>query len=112
MRAVWMEVFYDGSDEPSISVPCLDFFGVPHRRPVLYSSAVMTMQEGKGFNSYLPMPFQKRIRIELTNSSLNPIPLYYQVNYTPERSRARWGLPARYLESSEPDGPEGGLHNP
>src|SRR5579864_9068262 len=32
MRAVWMEVFYDGRAEPSISVPCLDFFGLPHGR--------------------------------------------------------------------------------
>ena len=33
MRAVWMEVFYDGAEEPSLSVPCLDFFGLPHGRP-------------------------------------------------------------------------------
>ena len=34
MRAVWLEAYYDGSDEPSISVPCVDFFGLPHGRPV------------------------------------------------------------------------------
>ena len=88
MRGIWMEMFYDDADEPSVSVPCLDFFGIPHGRPVPYASAVMTMQEGKGFNSYLPMPFQKRIRIELTNSSPKSIPLYYQVDYTLEDSPA------------------------
>ena len=29
MRSLYVEVFYDGSDEPSVSVPCLDLFGLP-----------------------------------------------------------------------------------
>src|SRR5262245_18156289 len=33
MRAPVLEVFYDGAAEPSISVPALDFFGLPHGRP-------------------------------------------------------------------------------
>ena len=40
MRSLWMEVRYDGASEPSISVPCLDFFGMPHGRPVAYTSAL------------------------------------------------------------------------
>src|SRR5688572_23706990 len=32
MRAFVLEVFYDGADKPSISVPVLDFFGCPHGR--------------------------------------------------------------------------------
>ena len=32
MRAVVLEVFYDGRTDPSISVPALDFFGLPHGR--------------------------------------------------------------------------------
>ena len=55
--ALFLEVFYDGADEPSVSVPCLDFFGLPHGRPVAYDSALTSAQEGRGFNSYLPMPF-------------------------------------------------------
>ena len=30
MRAMVLEVFYDGLDEPSVSAPCLDFFGLTH----------------------------------------------------------------------------------
>src|SRR5690349_21052524 len=33
MRGMVVEVFYDGVDEPSVSAPCLDFFGLPHGRP-------------------------------------------------------------------------------
>ena len=61
MRALYLEVFYDGADEPSVSVPCLDFFGLPHGRPVAYHSALTSAQEGRGFNSYVPMPFRARI---------------------------------------------------
>jgi hypothetical protein len=85
MRAVFIEVFYDDATEPSISVPCLDFFGVAHGRPVAYASALTTMPEGRGFNAFFPMPFRGRIRVELTNASSRAIELYYQIDYTRQR---------------------------
>jgi len=85
MRAVWLEVFYDGASEPSVSVPCLDFFGVPHGRPVAFASALTAVQEGRGFNSWIPLPFRRQLRIELTNSSSQPAILYYEVDYTLQR---------------------------
>src|SRR5919112_6657594 len=45
MRAIWIEVYYDGASEPSVSVPCLDFFGMPMGRPVAYTSAMASAQE-------------------------------------------------------------------
>jgi hypothetical protein len=86
MRAVSIEVFYDGLPAPSVSVPLLDFFGLPHGRPAAFSSALLTCQEGRGFNSYLPMPFGERVRMELSNSSARPILCYYQIDYTLEPS--------------------------
>jgi hypothetical protein len=85
MRALFLEVFYDDGDEPSVSVPCLDFFGLPHGRPVAYASALTAVQEGRGFNSYVPMPFGGRIRIELVNGSPRRTMLYYQVDCTLQR---------------------------
>jgi hypothetical protein len=84
MRGVWMEAFYDGATDPSVSVPCFDFFGLPHGRPVPYLSALMTAQEGRGFNAFVPMPFTRHLRVELTNSAAVPIVLYYQIDYTLE----------------------------
>ena len=81
-RAVWMEVYYDGSDAPSISLPCLDFFGLPHGRPIHYISAMIAAQEGRGFNAYFPMPFRESVRIELTNATPKRMPFYYQIDYT------------------------------
>src|SRR4051794_28373554 len=82
MRGAVLEVFYDGADEPSVSVPCLDLFGVAHGRPVAYSSALTAMQEGSGFSSWIPMPFRQGVRIELLNASNRTMTLYYQVDYT------------------------------
>ena len=82
LRALVLEIFYDGAEEPSVSVPCLDFFGLPHGRPVAYHSALTAVNEGRGFNSYVPMPFRDRIRIELVNGGARSTTLYYQVDYT------------------------------
>jgi hypothetical protein len=88
MRALFVEVFYDGADQPSVSVPCLDFFGLPHGRPVPYHSALTSAQEGRGFNSYVPMPFDGHARVEIVNAGTTPTTLYYQIDYTLETSFA------------------------
>ena len=82
MRSLILEVFYDGADEPSISVPVLDFFGLAHGRAVAYHSALTAVQEGRGFNSYVPMPFERRVRIEFHNAGEHGTLLYYQIDYT------------------------------
>jgi hypothetical protein len=82
MRAWYLELFYDDLDEPSGSVPCLDFFGAPHGRPVAMSHLLGAIQEGRGFNSFVPMAFGERMRIEVINGGPRARPLYYQVDYT------------------------------
>ena len=82
MRAVWIEIYTDGAREPQASLPCLDFFGCPHGRPVAYHSRFSAAQEGRGFNCWLPMPFRRALRIELTNGGSRPLPLYYQFAFT------------------------------
>ena len=82
MRSQLIEIFYEGSDEPSVSAPCLDFFGMPHGRPVAYQSALASAHEGRGFNSYAPMPFRQNVRVEYVNASPSPATLYFQIDYT------------------------------
>jgi hypothetical protein len=82
MRALLLEVRYDGRAEPSISVPLLDFFGLPLGRPVEYSSSLASAQEGRGFNAYFPMPFRERLHCAFTNHSARAVMLYYQIDYT------------------------------
>lgn len=92
MRGLWMEIYYDDAAEPSVSVPCLDFFGLAHGRPVAYESALQAVQEARGFNSWIPMPFHERLRLELTNDSGRSFPFYYQLGYTLGRVDDEVGL--------------------
>jgi hypothetical protein len=82
LRSLVLEVRYDGRAEPSISVPLPDFFGAVHGRPVPYASALQSTQEGRGFNSWVPMPFRHHLHVELTNHSPKPVELYYQLDLT------------------------------
>jgi hypothetical protein len=82
MRGLVLEVFYDDRPGPSVSVPVLDFFGLPQGRPVPYASALTTAQEGRGFNSFVPMPFAGRVRFEVVNASERRQVLYFQIDYT------------------------------
>jgi D-arabinan exo alpha-(1,3)/(1,5)-arabinofuranosidase (non-reducing end) len=84
MRSLRLEVFYDGLPEPSVSVPVLDFFGLPHGRWAEYYSALMSVNEGRGLNCHIPMPFGRSVRVEFTNDSSHYIVLYYQIDYTLE----------------------------
>ena len=49
----------------------------------------IAVQEGRGFNSYVPMPFGEHVRIEATNGGARSIILYYQVDYTLAAARRR-----------------------
>jgi hypothetical protein len=82
MRALVLEVFYDDATEPSISVPVLDFFGLPHGRPVAVHTALTAVQEGRGFNSFVPIPFDRKVRVEFLNASERSTILYFQIDYT------------------------------
>ncbi|WP_216216019.1 glycoside hydrolase family 172 protein [Amycolatopsis aidingensis] len=95
-RALYLEVFYDELTEPSISVPCLDFFGAPHGRPVGFASALSSIQEARGCNSFVPMAFGDRFRAEFVNGSSRPVKLYYQVDYTLEETAGTGRLHASF----------------
>ena len=84
MRSVILEGFYDGMAEPSISVPMLDFFGLPNGRPAAYFSALTSVAEGRGYNAYFPMPFRSHLRLQLSYAGKVPISLFYQIDYTLE----------------------------
>lgn len=86
LRALTLEVFYDGAALPSVSVPALDFFGLPHGRPAEHYSALFSTNEGHGFNAFVPMPFRRAVRVEFINASPQPTVLYYEIDFTLEPS--------------------------
>ncbi len=60
MRGLILEVFYGDATEPSISVPALDFFGLPHGRPVAFSSALLTRARGARLQLLRPDALPRR----------------------------------------------------
>jgi hypothetical protein len=83
-RAIRLEMFYDGLQEPSICVPLFDFFGLPHGRLAEYYSALISVNNGRGLNSHIPMPFRDSVLVRVTNESHQHIWLFYQIDYTLE----------------------------
>lgn len=69
-----LRVYYHGSPTPAIDVPVGDFFGAGHGR-ALYRSIPLGTDSPDGYYCYWPMPFHKRVRIELTNSTAAGIPI-------------------------------------
>lgn len=90
LRKLVLKMYWDGETEPSVLVPVGDFFGVGHGLTTNYVSLPMVMapREGHGLNCYLPMPFSKGARIEVTSENFaSEIRLYYNIDYE------RWDKP-------------------
>lgn len=84
-RWVSLRVYYDDQTEPSINVPLGDFFANGIDGTAIINSAPIAVNPKGGMNSYWPMPFKKRIRIEITNDGLEKInEFFYQISYSLE----------------------------
>jgi hypothetical protein len=91
LRDLRIEMFWDGSPRPAVSVPFGDFFGCGLGRVVPFECALFSSPEGRSFNCFIPMPFRTGARITITNSSNKDlIHLFYDVDllmdveHTPE----------------------------
>lgn len=81
-RTLSLRVSYDQSDHPSIHVPLGDFFANGIDGQALVNSAMIAVNPRGCMNSYWPMPFRQRIRIEIANDGPQPVrELFYQVTY-------------------------------
>ncbi|MCF1422320.1 glycoside hydrolase family 172 protein [Mangrovimonas futianensis] len=69
LRSLKIEMFWDGSDKPAVSVPIGDFFGVGLGQRVPFESALFSDPEGRSFNCIIPMPFKTEAKITVTNES-------------------------------------------
>jgi hypothetical protein len=49
---------------------------------VAVHTALTAVQEGRGFNSYVPIPFDGKVRVEFLNGSERGTILYFQLDYT------------------------------
>ena len=67
-----LRVRYDDQPEHAIDVPVAHFFGAGHER-VPYKSLPLGTDGPDGFYSYWPMPYRRRVVVELLNTTGEPI---------------------------------------
>jgi len=82
-RKVLLRMFWDGEENPSVEAPIGDFFGMGHGISKNFVSAPLNMspQDGKGYNCYFPMPYEKGAKIEIENESERALLLYFYIDY-------------------------------
>lgn len=67
LRDVTLQMYWDGHEEPSVSVPLGDFFGSMWKR--WRGQSMLFGSKGNIFYSRFPMPYRSGARIELVNES-------------------------------------------
>ncbi|MBN1490463.1 MAG: DUF2961 domain-containing protein [Phycisphaerae bacterium] len=83
LRSLRLEMFWDGSAKPAVSVPLGDFFGHIHGKRAVFENEFFSNPNGGTFNCIVPMPFHKAARIALTNeSNVRLAHLFYDIDYT------------------------------
>ena len=69
LRSLKIEMFWDDEKKPAVSVPFGDFFGMGLGKTATYHNAFFGNPEGKSFLCYVPMPFRKAAKVQVTNES-------------------------------------------
>lgn len=87
LRSLKLEMFWDGEAKPAVAAPLGDFFGVGLGRTAKFHNALFASPEGRSFICYVPMPFRKGARIQVTNESPTDLThIYYDVDF--QRTKA------------------------
>jgi len=82
MRALRLDMYWDGADAPAVSAPLGDFFGHVFGRMAPLDSELFASPEGRSLNCVIPMPFRTAAKIVLTNDSDEDVLyLFYEVDF-------------------------------
>ena len=84
-RFTILRFYWDGEATPSVEVPVGDFFASAYTDFTTFrqiDSLPVCVNPGSAFNCYWEMPFRGHCRITLENVGLEPMTIFYQINYT------------------------------
>ncbi len=82
LRQISLRVFYDDQEHAAVETPLGDFFANGLDGLARVVSIPVAVNPRGGMNSYWPMPFRRRIRIEMRNDGDETIPaFFYQITY-------------------------------
>jgi hypothetical protein len=82
LRAVRIEMFWDGATEPAVQAPLGDFFCHSLGQMTPFQNACFASAEGRSFNCYVTMPFRRNARIVVTNESDRLLTFFYDIACT------------------------------
>lgn len=83
LRSLKLEMFWNGSDKPAVSVPFGDFFGVGLGQTTPFQNALFANAEGRSFNCFIQMPFKTGAKIQVVNESAKTLQLiFFDVDYS------------------------------
>ncbi|MFF0492751.1 glycoside hydrolase family 172 protein [Nocardia sp. NPDC004068] len=118
LAALRLRVYWDGDGEAAIDVPAGAFFCNTGADTAAVNSEMVVVAPTGGLNSYWPMPFRSRARIEVSNTGDRTVPVGYQVTYLEQEVpreagylHARWrrahplGRPAVHTVLDDVPGP-------
>src|ERR671934_2522783 len=82
LRKIVLRAWWDGEERPSIEVPIGDFFGIGHAQMRNFWSLPLQMspEDGKGFNCWFPMPFERAL-FEVASECVDEDVLLYYIDY-------------------------------
>jgi hypothetical protein len=83
LRRIVLRIYWDDEKNPSIEVPIGDFFGIGHGIAKNFWSLPLAMspEDGKGFNSWWPMPYARNAKFEIENETKYSTIFYYYIDY-------------------------------
>ncbi len=81
LRSLKLEMFWDGSEKPAVSVPFGDFFGNGLGLMVAHQNELFANPEGRSFNCFIPMPFKTGAKVVVSNEGkVNLNMLFYDID--------------------------------
>ncbi|GAA5169814.1 MULTISPECIES: glycoside hydrolase family 172 protein [Amycolatopsis] len=81
LQSLTLRMYWDDEEYPAVDVPLGAFFGTAWPELALLDSEMIVVAPAGGLNSYWPMPFHRRARITLGNTSGADVPVYHQISY-------------------------------
>jgi hypothetical protein len=82
LRSLKIEMFWDDAVRPAVSAPLGDFFGMGLGRTTVFHNALFADPEGRSFICYIPMPFRRGARIQVTNESSTRLShIFYDIDF-------------------------------
>jgi hypothetical protein len=82
LKQLVLRIYWDSESTPSVETPVGDFFGLGLGDYYLYQSMPLSVGADKALNSFFVMPYQKHVRITVTNDGTAKVDsFYFNIDY-------------------------------